>query len=570
MTACAEGSQPETPVARPAHRPPNHKPSPGESASSFAQETKGKLSGGGRQNLSSQGMVIDGKLGANRGGLSINSKRDMLRQKTFHSEKNHKGRLSKGVFKAKVAAWGSMVVDKALKSQSGSSGVVMKGNSSNLTTAAGTNSSLMEGNHHLLSNSRSGVVAGTSSVKDSACTLPAVDSTYPGSSAPNTNIGPKGGQTNVSDAPHTFNYYALIPFDETLQKYVPVDDKDEAILKLVPHKEALNEELQGWTDWANKKIMQAARRLGKDQGELKKLRQEREELEKLKKEKQILEESTVKRLSEMECKLSTTTGQIEVGNSSIRRLEEENSLLKEDMVVAKLQAVKSATNLQEAMLREQEALRKLQLCDTEKGLLLEQLANLKCQKAELVGPLAKAKERHNQFKALSTHEAKENLKVAAQVDSLRRKKEEDNALTKADEDNIKQTAEKNMQKYKEDIKNLENMISELRLESDKAKIAALNMGYASLAKENVSTFVGTQLTNISKKLAGFQDSTGDIKQERECVMCMADEISVLFLPCAHQVLCDQCNILHEKQGMSDCPSCRTPIQKRISVSYRVM
>ncbi|KAK4408029.1 putative E3 ubiquitin-protein ligase [Sesamum angolense] len=128
-----------------------------------------------------------------------------------------------------------------------------------------------------------------------------------------------------------------------------------------------------------------------------------------------------------------------------------------------------------------------------------------------------------------------------------------------------------MQKCEEDIKNLENMISELRLESDKSKIAALNVGYGScLAGENISAFPGMHLPKITKRLAVFQDNFGgdDVKPERECVMCMTDEIAVVFLPCAHQVLCGQCSVLHEKQGMNDCPSCRTTIKKRISVTYR--
>ncbi|KAJ0547264.1 putative transcription factor C2H2 family [Helianthus annuus] len=50
-------------------------------------------------------------------------------------------------------------------------------------------------------------------------------------------------------------------------------------------------------------------------------------------------------------------------------------------------------------------------------------------------------------------------------------------------------------------------------------------------------------------------------------MCLSEEMSVVFLPCAHQVVCTKCNELHEKQGMKDCPSCRGPIQQRVSVRY---
>ena len=56
-----------------------------------------------------------------------------------------------------------------------------------------------------------------------------------------------------------------------------------------------------------------------------------------------------------------------------------------------------------------------------------------------------------------------------------------------------------------------------------------------------------------------------IQRDWECVMCMSEECSVVFLPCAHQIVCVKCNELHQKQGMTDCPSCRTTIQERIHV-----
>lgn len=59
-----------------------------------------------------------------------------------------------------------------------------------------------------------------------------------------------------------------------------------------------------------------------------------------------------------------------------------------------------------------------------------------------------------------------------------------------------------------------------------------------------------------------------LKPQRECVMCLSEEMAVLFFPCAHQVLCEECNVLHEKKGMKECPSCRTPIQARVKVRFQ--
>lgn len=125
-----------------------------------------------------------------------------------------------------------------------------------------------------------------------------------------------------------------------------------------------------------------------------------------------------------------------------------------------------------------------------------------------------------------------------------------------------QKAENEMQKYKERIEEIESKISELRLESESSKIAALRRG-------SINGNYGYQAAKVSKRLAVFRDNFSDTiaRSERECVMCLAEEMSVVFLPCAHQALCGNCNEIHEKQGMNDCPSCRTPIKKRIKVRF---
>ncbi|TKY54084.1 E3 ubiquitin-protein ligase LRSAM1 [Spatholobus suberectus] len=74
-------------------------------------------------------------------------------------------------------------------------------------------------------------------------------------------------------------------------------------------------------------------------------------------------------------------------------------------------------------------------------------------------------------------------------------------------------------------------------------------------------------TSFISELFIDRSATGGVRRERECVMCLSEEMSVVFLPCAHQVVCTTCNELHEKQGMLDCPSCRSPIQQRIAVRF---
>ncbi|KAG6429159.1 hypothetical protein SASPL_107201 [Salvia splendens] len=366
--------------------------------------------------------------------------------------------------KAKVAAWGSMVLDKSLRAPPGCATIAMKGAvHSKLPTPAGT---AAEKNSHPSSNS------------------PPLSSACDAS---------KGGANCV-----------------------PQDDKDEAIVTLVPYKQKIEKELQGWTEWANEKVMQAARRLGKDQAELKMLRQEKEQMEKFKKEKQTL--------------------------------LEENHLLKNDMLAAKMQAIRAVTNLESALEREQQTLKKLQSLEADKSIVQDELTNLQRQITSLNKRLEKARGRKDQFKAwhdlyfclinsfraLWKQEEKEKSKAQKNIDSLKSKLDEEEALMKVEADSIKQASEKEMQRY----------------------------------SSYMTGLPGSEPPKVTNGFAVFQDNVSDspdVKPERECVMCMTDEISVVFIPCAHQVLCTQCNMIHEKQGMSDCHSCRTTIQKRTGI-----
>lgn len=163
------------------------------------------------------------------------------------------------------------------------------------------------------------------------------------------------------------------------------------------------------------------------------------------------------------------------------------------------------------------------------------------------------------MQALSEQEERGKQRVLQQADSVKAEREQWGVESKMEEDNMREMAESNMQKCKEDIQKLESEIARLRLQSEGSKIEALRRGID----------VRLQSPKITKNSALFDDNFGSrsVEMERECVMCLTEEMSVVFLPCAHQVLCGQCNVLHEKQGMNDCPSCRTPIKKRINVRF---
>ncbi|XP_031100698.1 putative E3 ubiquitin-protein ligase RF298 [Ipomoea triloba] len=509
--------------------------------------------------------VSEEKSGAGRKGSSLLSKKDLLRQKAFHFEKTYKGRVGKGAsFKAKFTSWGSMVLDKTLNPpQSGSSSTATKVTSAKITATVKATGLPAEGNQHATSNPALLIsgndTVGASPVQDTIFALRAVNCRKTKASSDHVPMPSPKPPGNTSTSSSVSTYYTGIPYDESLGKYVAQNEKDETILMLIPYIQNLEKQIAVWSDWAAEKVRMVARTLTKDQAELRTLRQEKEEVEKFLKDKQTLEENTLKRLTEMEYAISNASGQMEMANSSLHRLEVEHALLQKKMEAAKSHSLESSRKSQEAMVREQEALKKCQAGEAEKRLLHEKFSARKCERASLEQQLEKAKKRLKQIEALAEQEKKEKEELLKQAKFLQGKRELMGALAKIEEDSIRETAEEDMQKCKNEIDKLASEISVLILASEASKIEALRRG------------IGTGHGSYPKdgKLGPHIPMTreGGEKRERECVMCLTEEISVVFLPCAHQVLCTQCNIRHEKQGMNDCPSCRTPIKTRINVRY---
>ncbi|KAJ0110350.1 hypothetical protein Patl1_01144 [Pistacia atlantica] len=513
-------------------------------------------------------------------GRKGRSKKELatLRQKSFHghTEKTYKA-YGKGAFKSgKLATIGGFVVEKRVQPPTDLPAVQPKSGASKNSTETEAIASSADGSHSVSTGTPLAFpVPDSASTKCTMSALPAPNIEHAASSSSEKHPA-KRAESCVFLSPMMPDFYAGIPFDESLGKYVPRDEKDELLLKLVPRVQELENELNSWTEWANQKVMQAARRLSKDQPELKSLRQEKQEAEQSKKEKQMLEENTMKRLSEMEFALNNATGQVERSNTTVRKLELEHVLLKREMEAAKLRAAESATNCLEALEREQKALKDAQSWEGQKALLREELACEKLKAAELQQEISKTRNRQNQVEARLKEERMAKEKLCAQAASIRKEREQLEATAKAEEEMIKLKAEKEIKKYTVDIKKLEGQISLLKYKSDSCKIAALrgsaDGGFGCFLPGGKSASPerkGNRIPSFSREGTNFPENvaTGGLKQERECVMCLSEEKSVVFLPCAHQVLCPKCNELHEKEGMKDCPSCRTPIQRRINVHF---
>lgn len=327
-------------------------------------------------------------------GQKGRSKRDIatLLQKPYHLGRNYKTYVAKGSFKS-----GKLVIEKRSKYLSELPGINLKIGRSGINAELGGETPSVYGIHPVSTNKastslettgNSSKLPGKGTISSSATEKAKLLDTFLSGEKSDSN-----SQYSTSNSPVIFDDCAGIPYDKSLEKYIPHDEKDEVIVKLVSRLREVQYQLEGWTKWANQKIMLATCKLTKDQLELKALRQKSEPEQVLPwgKIMKKLSANITKRLSDMDNALNNITVQLENGKSTIDRLEVEKSMLKKDVEVAKSKALESAASYQEALERENKALKEVASWEGQNGLLHQQLETEKNNMAALQQDLGKAK-----------------------------------------------------------------------------------------------------------------------------------------------------------------------------------
>ncbi|XP_008778409.2 putative E3 ubiquitin-protein ligase RF298 [Phoenix dactylifera] len=514
----------------------------------------------------SQSLQEGKPIGSRRVHLGSSKREFILRQKSIHFEKSYRALGSKAAFRAcKQSGLGGLILDRKSKPISNSKIINMKSTSIKVGKAMGIDKSKADATLEL------SFTAGLCS--SASCSTKTVSSPSPTPSAntelslslPSASSSGAGLKPDCSIEASNCCNLAGIPSDKISTDWVPQDKKDDMLVKLVPRLRELQAQLQDWTDWAQQKVMQAARRLSKDKLELQTLRQEKEDVVRLQKERRNLEDNTRKKLGEMEIAISKANDQVERASASARRLDVENARLRLEMEAAKLQAAEAAASCHEVTGREIKSNKMFQSWERQKSLSQEELVSVKQKLSLLQRQLEQAKEHQDQLEARRRQEEKMKDEALSLSNSERTKQEKFESSAKSQENALILKEENDLQKYKMEIRRLEQQTEQLRLMTDSSKFATLKWGtnksYVSCLSDGRKNSNANYLTKIISQYLG----SDDIQPERECVMCLTEEMSIVFLPCAHQVVCTKCNELHEKQGMKDCPSCRTPIQRRISV-----
>lgn len=334
----------------------------------------------------------------------------------------------------------------------------------------------------------------------------------------------------------------------------------DTLLSLQIRVRDLEIQLKDRIDWAQQKVMQAAQAVSKERQELNAVRAERDEALRFKKEQKAVEESALRKKAELETALRKASAEV-------RRLETENAEVRAEMEAAKLSAAESVAIYQEVAKREKKGAKRAQGWEKQKAKLQEELSEEKRKLAQLQQALAQANERHLQAEVRWRQEEKAKEEAIARADKEKRAKEQAEAAFKRREEVTRRKVEQDKQRLRDDVERLTQELSTLRATGSHNFVSASWNSPAATVGMMGGRIGQKEIERLVREVADLEQDLlqRDVRRDRECVMCMCEEMSVVFMPCAHQVVCIKCNELHEKQGMRDCPSCRTPIQQRIRV-----
>ncbi|XP_019184121.1 PREDICTED: MND1-interacting protein 1-like [Ipomoea nil] len=345
-----------------------------------------------------------------------------------------------------------------------------------------------------------------------------------------------------------FDYLNL---DESREHGHPQMDKDdENIVSLIHQIKDLERQRKEREEWAHQKVIQVARKLMDDLTELEMLRMEREEAQSVKKGKQTIEDNFTKKLTELENALCKASGEVNRVKSTVRKLETENAEIRAEIEAYKLCASESATTSMEVAKMEKKFLKRLSALKKQVSKLQEYIAAEKQKCSDLAAQLAQgeADQKKAEEKWCKEQAAKEVART--QIEEEQKFKEAAEAGNKRKLEALRLKVEIDFQRQKDDLQRLEQDLSML-------KSSELSTGNSD----------GVNAPRLLHELDNVENSAEkEVGSDRECILCLKDEVSVVFLPCAHLVVCANCNKSYGKKGRAAlCPCCCVPIEQRIRV-----
>ncbi|KAH6772504.1 hypothetical protein C2S51_010908 [Perilla frutescens var. frutescens] len=321
------------------------------------------------------------------------------------------------------------------------------------------------------------------------------------------------------------------------------DPKTALIVELVKNMRELHEKVKEQKEWAEKKVLSSAITLSKELLELKMLRTEEFDRELNKQERLYTEKSCILMLIETEQGVHKIRNTAMILNNTMKRLARENAQMRADIQAIKLNASEYEKDFGEVLKRERRSMRKLADVEKQTRIFQSQFEEEKQRIVQLETELLQAEKELVEAEMKWKHETAEKENTCALLSEETKKVGTQKANSRAQLLKFQQKADIDSQLARDDLRRLENELSSLRISDQMLDTFLENDGFwcdsaqSSSSKETIRHWI--------------------------CMSCLQNEVSVVFLPCTHQVLCSPCYSENFKTAGGCCPYCHVNIEGSI-------
>ncbi|KAL1565383.1 MND1-interacting protein 1-like [Salvia divinorum] len=354
---------------------------------------------------------------------------------------------------------------------------------------------------------------------------------------------------------HIVDASILTLLDEVCVKWQensPNDLKTAFIIDLIKSIRDLEEKAKEQKKWAQTKVIDSAKRLSKDLLELKMLKLERVDSQCLKDKNLCAENAYSLLVMETEQTLRNMNCEASRVSELVRTLELSKAHIKADTEALRLSTSEYESELKRVLNREMKLMKKVATfakqisnlranCDEEKRKVLQLQHDILQSEEE-------AKEAEDDWK----QEIWEKEQMITLVGTEARKAEAHKAYLRQELVELRQDTENALRAKQDDVRRLEQELSRLQMFCQMSNVSL---------EGDTFLYNGVEVASLEK------NAPSESSRHWTCMKCSINDVSVLFLPCTHQVLCAPCHEGSTSSSVSKqrCPYCGAKIEQCIKV-----
>ncbi|KAL9175780.1 hypothetical protein ABFS82_02G134300 [Erythranthe guttata] len=331
---------------------------------------------------------------------------------------------------------------------------------------------------------------------------------------------------------------------------VSYEPNDARIANLLKDIGELQEKVKDRKSWAQKKTIDIARTLSEDLLELKLLRMDKMDLENKKRNAEKSQKLKMLEINESRSSLQNMNRELSFSSDDMGRLRIKNAQIRADTEALKLNRTESDMEVADILKRERKCVRKLSVVEKQNCNLQSQCQEEKQTMLQLELELLQVEKDTKEDEVSWRQNIKEKEYMLAIRGEEIRTAEIHKANSRAELTKLRQKREMESQLGRDDFQRLEDELSRLRVSQQ-------------MRESGDSSYEDAEATS-SESSAPIDSSERSIRHWI-CMMCLENEVSVVFLPCAHQVLCFPCHERNLSTVGAQCPYCHVGIEESIKV-----